>query len=193
MAALSAHSGLSPAPSPPGVEWLRSERPVPYEEAVAVMERLVALDRSNANWQRDLAIAHERIGTVLLLQDKLDEALVAYRSSLAIIEPLAVANPGNPEWQRALSVSYDRLGDALKAQQKFGEALKAYDDSLAIRQRLALAEPGNATWQHDLFLAQNEIADILELPRGTVKSRIHRARAELAAVLARKIGPEDVR
>ena len=42
MAALSAHSGLRPAPSPQGVEWLRSERPVPYEEAVAIMERRAA-------------------------------------------------------------------------------------------------------------------------------------------------------
>lgn len=41
-------------------------------------------------------------------------------------------------------------------------------------------------------LAYEEIGDILDLPRGTVKSRIHRARAELAAVLARKIGREDI-
>lgn len=41
-------------------------------------------------------------------------------------------------------------------------------------------------------LAYEEIGDILDLPRGTVKSRIHRARAELAAILARKIGREDV-
>ncbi len=42
-------------------------------------------------------------------------------------------------------------------------------------------------------LSYDEIAEVLELARGTVKSRIHRARAELAAVLGRKIGPEDVR
>lgn len=37
-----------------------------------------------------------------------------------------------------------------------------------------------------------EIADIMGVPRGTVKSRLHRARAQLATVLGRKIREEDV-
>ncbi len=41
-------------------------------------------------------------------------------------------------------------------------------------------------------LAYEEIGEILDLPRGTVKSRIHRARAELAAILGRTIGREDL-
>jgi len=41
-------------------------------------------------------------------------------------------------------------------------------------------------------LAYEEIAEILDLPRGTVKSRLHRARAQLARTLSRTLNKEDI-
>lgn len=42
-------------------------------------------------------------------------------------------------------------------------------------------------------LDYDEIAELLELPRGTVKSRLHRARNELAKILRNRISQEDVK
>jgi hypothetical protein len=46
-----------------------------YRGGLAIAERLAAADPSNTQWQRDLLVSYERIGSVLVAQGKLDEAL----------------------------------------------------------------------------------------------------------------------
>jgi hypothetical protein len=59
-------------------------------------EQLVAANRSNMLWQRDLSVSFERIGNVLMAQGKLDEALEFYRDDLNISERLAAADRSPP-------------------------------------------------------------------------------------------------
>ncbi len=70
-----------------------------------------------------------------------------------------------------------------QAQELVHEALQALSDEH--RQVIVLRDIQD--------LDYHEIAEILDLPRGTVKSRLHRARTELARVLRNRIGKEDVK
>lgn len=69
-----------------------------------------------------------------------------------------------------------------EAEQLIHEGLAQLDDEQ--RQIIVLRDMEDRSYE--------EISEILDVPRGTVKSRLHRARAELAKVLSRRIRPEDV-
>jgi tetratricopeptide (TPR) repeat protein len=95
---------------------------------------LASADPSNAVWQHDLSVSHNKIGDVLVAQGDLAGALNAYRESLGVAEILASADPSNAGWQRDLSVSHNKIGDVLVAQGDLAGALKAYREVQAILQ-----------------------------------------------------------
>ena len=100
-------------------------------------------------------------------------------------EPLGVAvEPDGPERDVAddAGVKPDAGLDAREAADLVARALDVLDEDH--RQIVILRDVED--------LSYDEIAEILELPRGTVKSRLHRARAELATALGRRVGAEDV-
>jgi tetratricopeptide (TPR) repeat protein len=112
-------------------------------------------------YRRDLSVAYDEIGDVLLTQGKLTEAMSAYRDSLAAREQVAKADPANATWQHELAVAYEKMGDRQGAQGNVGAALKSYRDGLAVRERLAKSDPTNAAWQRDLAASFTGIGDLL--------------------------------
>jgi tetratricopeptide (TPR) repeat protein len=130
-------------------------------------------------WQRDLAVAHNKIGDVLRAQGNLRDALAAHQASLAIRERLTKADPENAEWQRDLAVAHNKIGDVLRAQGNLRDALAAYQAPLAIRERLAKADPENAGWQRDLARAQDKIGDVLRA-QGNLRDALAAHQASLA-------------
>ena len=76
------------------------ERHVPADTRLIVLsaiegalEQVLRTDADNARWQRDLSVARDRVGDVLVAQGKLPEALKSFREGLAIRERLASAEP----------------------------------------------------------------------------------------------------
>jgi eukaryotic-like serine/threonine-protein kinase len=130
-------------------------------EAHRLLAGLAAEKPDDITYQRDMSVAYDEVGDVLVTQGNLAEALKSFRDGLAIRERLAKADPNNAGWQRDLSVSYNKVGDVLVAQGNLAEALKSFRDGLAIRERLAKADPNNAGWQRDLSLSYNKVGDVL--------------------------------
>jgi len=129
-------------------------------EAHRLLADLTAEKPENLTYQRELSVALDEVGNVLLAQGNLAEALTSYHASLAIAERLAKADPGNAGCQRDLSVSYNNVGNVLLAQGNLAEALTSFQASLAIRERLAQVDPGNAGWQHDLSVSYERVGDV---------------------------------
>ncbi|WP_346907536.1 tetratricopeptide repeat protein [uncultured Roseibium sp.] len=109
--------------------------------------------------QREIMIAHARLGDILVAQGQLGDALERYEAGLEVAKRLAASDASNSRRQRDLSVSFDRIGGVLVAQGKLGEALERYEAGLAVAERLAGSDPSNSEWQRDLIVSCVKVSE----------------------------------
>ena len=143
-----------------------------FTECLQTSRRLADLDPANADWQRDLGVAHNYVGSVLQAQGQLDAALRAFTEDLAISRRLADLDPGNADWQRGLAFAHNRVGGVLQTQGQLDAALRAFTEALAISRRLADLDPGNANWQRGLAAAHNRVGGVLQA-QGQLDAALH--------------------
>ena len=84
-----------------------------YRAGLAIAERLAALDPSNADWQRDLSVSHDKIGDCRMARGDRDAALErlsrrASRSGSAW--PRSI--PATPAGSATSRSSLNKIGDA---------------------------------------------------------------------------------
>ncbi len=132
-----------------------------HQMNVANMAHLAKANLADAGWQRELAAAHERVGNLLMWQDRLPAALNSFSASLAIMDRLARVDPGNARWRHDLAMSYVRVGEVLARQHDLPEALKSYQAGLAIADGVAKADPVNSRWQHEIAITYSRVGDVL--------------------------------
>jgi tetratricopeptide (TPR) repeat protein len=141
-----------------------------FNQYLALSQRLVEQDPSNAGWQHDLAVAHSRVGDVLQDQGKLTEAHGAFNQYLSISQRLAEQDPSNAGWQRDLEVALSKVGDVLKARGKLAEAHEAFNQCLSISQKLVQLDLSNAEWQRELAVAHSRVGDVLQAQEKLVEA-----------------------
>jgi tetratricopeptide (TPR) repeat protein len=164
------------------------------DEAYRLLAGLAGEQPDVLTYQRDLGIAYDEIGRVLIEQGNLAGALQAFGESVAILKRAIAADPGNLPWQRDLAGSLSSLGDVLAQQGRLDDALKSYRESLAIMQRIVGANPTNVDfYDRDLAVAHGKIGDVLK-EQGDLAGALQAYR-EGAAIRERlaKADPDNVR
>jgi hypothetical protein len=70
-----------------------------YRDCLATRDRLVAADRSNTQWQRDLAVSRAKLATVFDVQGRIADALAGIDPMAALVAIV----PGNAQWEKDLA------------------------------------------------------------------------------------------
>lgn len=119
------------------------------QETLTAMQRLVDQVPTDAEWQRNLSVSHERVGDLLMAQGDLEGAREHYQSDLEIAERLVQSDPNNAVWQRDPSVSYNRMAMLSLASRHEREAVQWLRTCLellqAMRARRVHLDPQAAT------------------------------------------------
>lgn len=74
-----------------------------YRDSLAIRERVAAADRSNTEWQRDLAVTCFHVALVHERQGRLADALAELIKGRGIMAALVAIAPGNAQWKNDLA------------------------------------------------------------------------------------------
>jgi serine/threonine-protein kinase len=160
-----------------------------YRESLAVRQKLVDADPTNAQFRRALALNHNNIGSVQSSIGRTAEALQSYERALAIQQELADNEPTVAEFQRDLAASHNNMGAVLRITGGSAGSLQAFGRARAIWQKLADAHPAVTSFQSELAASHSNIGLLLlAIGRTGEALRSHERAREIFQRLA-KAGP----
>ena len=128
-----------------------------FEQYLAIFRRLAELEPSNAGWQREMAVAHSRVGGVWLAQKQLTKGIEAYLEALTISRRLAGQDPSNASWQHDLALACLQVGRIAAAANLNDIGLPLYEESLRIFAALVQRAPGFVQWAEDMKIVEAEL------------------------------------
>jgi tetratricopeptide (TPR) repeat protein len=122
--------------------------------------RELALRYRDPEWQHDVSVTLDKLGSIALSAGEAPEALRNYQEALGIIRPLVEKDPSNKTWRRELAISLNGIGDVKSQTGDARGALAAYDEGLAIIRKLAEDYPSDLELQRQIDVRLNEAGDM---------------------------------
>ncbi|MEY2619377.1 MAG: hypothetical protein RL522_2379 [Pseudomonadota bacterium] len=145
-----------------GIHLERRELPLAlaeFDSARSALEDLLAAEMEmSLGLHLDFARILKKIGEVLELDGRLDEAIHQYRRCQAMFQVLVDRAPDSFEAQVFLGASHAWVGHVLKAQGNLEDALSEFQHYRAIFEDLAARNPQNPSIHQDLELARKLVA-----------------------------------
>ncbi len=133
-----------------------------YRGALALLDA-ASLDSSvDRGRRRQVALGHERLGAMLKLDRRDDEALAAFERSLALRETLLLEDRNSTDAARDVAVSRENVCRVQLVRGDLGAAAKQCGKAVELYRSLHDADPGNAQGVTDLAGADAAAAEVLE-------------------------------
>jgi serine/threonine-protein kinase len=121
-----------------------------HGRSLALRERVAATQTESLGVRRGLAIAHMRVGYLLIDAGRTSEGTSHYEAALVLRSDLAKVDPHNGTWQRDLAMTHLLIAHAYLQQHQPDAAVEHVEPLLAITERRVEDNPGvlRATVDH---------------------------------------------
>ncbi len=127
--------------------------------ALSLARELADRNRDDPEWQRDVSVTLDKLGSLALSSGEAAEALRAYEEAVSIMRRLVEGNPNNALWQLNLVDSLNGVGNIKYQTGDARGALTLYDEGLAIIRQLSQRDPKNLNLQRQIVIQLDETGD----------------------------------
>jgi non-specific serine/threonine protein kinase/serine/threonine-protein kinase len=148
-----------------------------YRKAMQLDQASLVANPANADAQRDLAFAEEKLGLLLWETGEIAHALERLRHTLSLFEALSARVPSNAEFRQAIARSHDRLGMIGQETGDTAGALRHYNRSREIMETLMAADPTNPAVQRSLSTIHEHIGTLLLIDGDLERALAHNREA----------------
>jgi tetratricopeptide (TPR) repeat protein len=133
-----------------------------YREALAAIEKAVALEPKYSVYQENIGLVHQRIGDILRSQGGQEKALAAYKKSEdALRQAIKLKKEDAGHWNRLFLLFYDGIASLHTEQKDQAGALNAYREALAAAEKAVALEPKKPVYHSNLSSVHQQIGDFL--------------------------------